>query len=135
MFVFQKFIYISNSTKFKHLMKKAQLSETTWNFSLLRICLWFWSSDCELSANTFKNLSCFRIIELKDMVTDVNLSFNKLSSISSEFCMLQKLTFLDVRYLLLLSRPDFLKIVICLLPNLCPISFIVVVKYENWVLD
>ncbi|XP_040843201.1 leucine-rich repeat-containing protein 40 isoform X2 [Ochotona curzoniae] len=70
-------------------------------------------SNIIVSVNFSKNQLCEipkRIIELKDMVTDVNLSFNKLSSISSEFCMLQKLTFLDVRYLLLLSRPDFLKI-------------------------
>ena len=42
------------------------------------------------------------------MVSDVNLSFNKLSFISLELCMLQKLTFLDLRYLLILLLP-FLK--------------------------
>ncbi|XP_023574099.1 leucine-rich repeat-containing protein 40 isoform X2 [Octodon degus] len=39
-----------------------------------------------------------RIVELKDMVSDVNLSFNKLSCVSLELCMLQKLTFLDLRF-------------------------------------
>ncbi|XP_053511518.1 leucine-rich repeat-containing protein 40 isoform X4 [Artibeus jamaicensis] len=37
-----------------------------------------------------------RILELKDMASDVNLSFNKLSFISLELCMFQKLTFLDL---------------------------------------
>ncbi|KAM5256323.1 leucine-rich repeat-containing protein 40 [Ctenodactylus gundi] len=47
-----------------------------------------------------------RIIELKDMVSDVNLSFNKLSFISLELCMLQKLTFLDLRNNFLTSLPE-----------------------------
>uniref|UniRef100_A0A5F9CHN8 Leucine-rich repeat protein SHOC-2 n=1 Tax=Oryctolagus cuniculus TaxID=9986 RepID=A0A5F9CHN8_RABIT len=42
-----------------------------------------------------------RITELKEMVTEVNLSFNKLSCISLELCMLQKLTFLDLRFKIL----------------------------------
>ncbi|XP_040843200.1 leucine-rich repeat-containing protein 40 isoform X1 [Ochotona curzoniae] len=66
-------------------------------------------SNIIVSVNFSKNQLCEipkRIIELKDMVTDVNLSFNKLSSISSEFCMLQKLTFLDVRNNFLNSLPE-----------------------------
>ncbi|XP_048207519.1 leucine-rich repeat-containing protein 40 isoform X2 [Perognathus longimembris pacificus] len=47
-----------------------------------------------------------RIVELKEMVSDVNLSFNKLSFISSELCMLQKLTFLDLRSNFLNSLPE-----------------------------
>ncbi|XP_037001192.2 leucine-rich repeat-containing protein 40 isoform X3 [Artibeus jamaicensis] len=42
-----------------------------------------------------------RILELKDMASDVNLSFNKLSFISLELCMFQKLTFLDLRFKIL----------------------------------
>ncbi|XP_012876102.1 PREDICTED: leucine-rich repeat-containing protein 40 isoform X1 [Dipodomys ordii] len=47
-----------------------------------------------------------RIVELKEMVSDVNLSFNKLSFISVELCMLQKLTFLDLRNNILNSLPE-----------------------------
>lgn len=39
----------------------------------------------------------YRILELKESVSDVNLSFNKLSSISVELCMLHRLTHLDIR--------------------------------------
>lgn len=63
---------------------------------MLFLLLWlfhFW-----ISTNSY-NCFCFRIIELKEMVSDVNLSFNKLSFISQELCLLQKLTFLDLRYL------------------------------------
>lgn len=45
------------------------------------------------------------------MVSDVNLSFNKLSFVSQELCLLQKLTFLDLRYLTMLLL-DTLKVVI-----------------------
>uniref|UniRef100_U3JET0 Leucine rich repeat containing 40 n=1 Tax=Ficedula albicollis TaxID=59894 RepID=U3JET0_FICAL len=38
-----------------------------------------------------------RLVELKDSVCDVSLGFNKISSISSELCLLQKLTHLDLR--------------------------------------
>ncbi|XP_031321227.1 leucine-rich repeat-containing protein 40 isoform X2 [Camelus dromedarius] len=48
----------------------------------------------------------YRIVELKEMVSDVNLSFNKLSFISLELCMLQKLTFLDLRNNFLNSLPE-----------------------------
>uniref|UniRef100_A0A8C6CU99 Leucine-rich repeat-containing protein 40 n=1 Tax=Moschus moschiferus TaxID=68415 RepID=A0A8C6CU99_MOSMO len=54
--------------------------------------------------NFSKNQLCEipkRIVELKDMVSDVNLSFNKLSFISLELCALQKLTFLDLRFKIL----------------------------------
>uniref|UniRef100_U3KNH9 Leucine-rich repeat protein SHOC-2 n=1 Tax=Oryctolagus cuniculus TaxID=9986 RepID=U3KNH9_RABIT len=50
-----------------------------------------------------------RITELKEMVTEVNLSFNKLSCISLELCMLQKLTFLDLRSNFLNSLPEEMK--------------------------
>uniref|UniRef100_A0A5F9DD23 Leucine-rich repeat protein SHOC-2 n=1 Tax=Oryctolagus cuniculus TaxID=9986 RepID=A0A5F9DD23_RABIT len=51
----------------------------------------------------------YRITELKEMVTEVNLSFNKLSCISLELCMLQKLTFLDLRSNFLNSLPEEMK--------------------------
>ncbi|NXY71758.1 LRC40 protein, partial [Glareola pratincola] len=47
-----------------------------------------------------------RIVELKDSVCDVNLGFNKISSISSELCMLHKLTHLDIRNNFLTSLPE-----------------------------
>ncbi|NXH19809.1 LRC40 protein, partial [Bucco capensis] len=47
-----------------------------------------------------------RIMELKDSLCDLNLAFNKLSSISSELCLLQKLTHLDLRNNLLASLPE-----------------------------
>nr|XP_020650914.1 leucine-rich repeat-containing protein 40 [Pogona vitticeps] len=46
-----------------------------------------------------------RITELKESVSDVNLSFNKLSSISVELCMLYRLTHLDIRNNFLTSLP------------------------------
>ncbi|KAF4797647.1 Leucine-rich repeat-containing protein 40 [Turdus rufiventris] len=39
-----------------------------------------------------------RLVELKDSVCDVSLGFNKISSISSGLCLLQKLTHLDLRF-------------------------------------
>ncbi|CAO2600540.1 Leucine-rich repeat-containing protein 40 [Lemmus lemmus] len=62
-------------------------------------------SNIITSVNFSKNQLCEipkRIIELKEMVSDVNLSFNKLPFISQELCLLQKLTFLDLRYLKIL---------------------------------
>ncbi|NXV84720.1 LRC40 protein, partial [Calonectris borealis] len=47
-----------------------------------------------------------RIVELKDSVCDVNLGFNKISSISLELCMLHKLAHLDIRNNFLTSLPD-----------------------------
>ncbi|NWY03020.1 LRC40 protein, partial [Nothoprocta ornata] len=47
-----------------------------------------------------------RIVELKDSVDDVNLGFNKLSSISLELCTLHKLTHLDIRNNFLTSLPE-----------------------------
>ncbi|XP_009948778.1 PREDICTED: leucine-rich repeat-containing protein 40, partial [Leptosomus discolor] len=47
-----------------------------------------------------------RIAELKDSVCDVNLGFNKISSISLELCMLRKLTHLDIRNNFLTSLPE-----------------------------
>uniref|UniRef100_A0A8D2D6V4 Leucine-rich repeat protein SHOC-2 n=1 Tax=Sciurus vulgaris TaxID=55149 RepID=A0A8D2D6V4_SCIVU len=67
------------------------------------------------SVNFSKNQLCEipkRIVELKEMVSDVNLSFNKLSSISLELCMLQKLTFLDLRNNFLNSLPEEMKLLI-----------------------
>ncbi|NWS20826.1 LRC40 protein, partial [Pachyramphus minor] len=46
-----------------------------------------------------------RIVELKDSVCDVNLGFNKISSISLELCRLHKLTHLDFRNNVLTSLP------------------------------
>ncbi|XP_009277032.1 leucine-rich repeat-containing protein 40 isoform X1 [Aptenodytes patagonicus] len=47
-----------------------------------------------------------RIVELKDSVCDVNLGFNKISSLSLELCMLHKLTHLDIRNNFLTSLPE-----------------------------
>ncbi|XP_051051728.1 leucine-rich repeat-containing protein 40 isoform X2 [Phodopus roborovskii] len=61
------------------------------------------------SVNFSKNQLCEipkRIIELKEMVSDVNLGFNKLSLVSQELCLLQKLTFLDLRNNFLSSLPE-----------------------------
>ncbi|KAF7253725.1 Leucine-rich repeat-containing protein 40 [Varanus komodoensis] len=41
-----------------------------------------------------------RIVELKESVCDINFSFNKLSSISLELCVLHRLTHLDIRYVI-----------------------------------
>ncbi|XP_032752998.1 leucine-rich repeat-containing protein 40 isoform X1 [Rattus rattus] len=61
------------------------------------------------SINFSKNQLCEipqRIAELKEMVLDVNLSFNKLSLVSHELCLLQKLAFLDLRNNFLSSLPE-----------------------------
>ncbi|XP_060062385.1 leucine-rich repeat-containing protein 40 isoform X2 [Erinaceus europaeus] len=61
-------------------------------------------SNTVTSVNFSKNQLCEvpnRIVELKEMVSDVNLSFNKLSLLPVEMCMLQKLTFLDLRFKIL----------------------------------
>ncbi|KAG8507893.1 Leucine-rich repeat-containing protein 40, partial [Galemys pyrenaicus] len=66
-------------------------------------------SNVITSINFSKNQLCEipkRIVEMKEMVSDVNLSFNKLSSLSVELCMLQKLTFLDLRNNFLNSLPE-----------------------------
>ncbi|NXW27780.1 LRC40 protein, partial [Phaetusa simplex] len=47
-----------------------------------------------------------RIVELKDSLCDVNLGFNKISSISLELCVLHKLTHLDIRNNFLTSLPE-----------------------------
>ncbi|KAI1236927.1 Leucine-rich repeat-containing protein 40, partial [Lamprotornis superbus] len=47
-----------------------------------------------------------RLVELKDSVCDVSLGFNKISSISSELCLLQKLTHLDLRNNVLTALPE-----------------------------
>ncbi|NXK69993.1 LRC40 protein, partial [Sylvietta virens] len=47
-----------------------------------------------------------RLVELKDSVCDVSLAFNKISSISSELCLLQKLTHLDLRNNVLTALPE-----------------------------
>lgn len=98
-----------------------EFTQPVWNFceelrswkswqgeGMLFLLLWlfhFW-----ISTNSY-NCFCFRIIELKEMVSDVNFSFNKLSFISQELCLLQKLTFLDLRYLKILLL-DTLKVMI-----------------------
>nr|KAF6506308.1 leucine rich repeat containing 40 [Rousettus aegyptiacus] len=63
---------------------------------------------CEIpKRSTYKScVALDRIVELKEMVSDVNLSFNKLSFISLELCVLQKLTFLDLRNNFLSSLPE-----------------------------
>ncbi|XP_063481347.1 leucine-rich repeat-containing protein 40 isoform X2 [Symphalangus syndactylus] len=66
-------------------------------------------SNIITSINFSKNQLCEipkRMVELKEMVSDVNLSFNKLSFISVELCVLQKLTFLDLRNNFLNSLPE-----------------------------
>ncbi|NWR61649.1 LRC40 protein, partial [Bucorvus abyssinicus] len=57
------------------------------------------------SKNQLKEIPA-RIAELKDSVCDVNLSFNKVSSISLELCLLRKLTHLDIRNNFLTSLPE-----------------------------
>uniref|UniRef100_A0ACB8F3X8 Leucine-rich repeat-containing protein 40 n=1 Tax=Sphaerodactylus townsendi TaxID=933632 RepID=A0ACB8F3X8_9SAUR len=47
-----------------------------------------------------------RIVELKESVCDISFGFNKLSSVSLELCMLQRLTHLDFRNNILTSLPD-----------------------------
>ncbi|NXY58814.1 LRC40 protein, partial [Callaeas wilsoni] len=47
-----------------------------------------------------------RLVELKDSVCDVSLGFNKISSISSELCLLHKLTHLDLRNNVLTALPE-----------------------------
>lgn len=47
----------------------------------------------------------FRIVELKDSLCDLNFGFNKISSISSELCMLHKLTHLDIRFVTCVGLP------------------------------
>uniref|UniRef100_A0A8C7Q482 Leucine-rich repeat-containing protein 40 n=1 Tax=Oncorhynchus mykiss TaxID=8022 RepID=A0A8C7Q482_ONCMY len=39
-----------------------------------------------------------RVVELKDSVSDINLGFNKLTSLPLEFCMLQQLAHIDLRF-------------------------------------
>uniref|UniRef100_A0A8C3T4F2 Leucine-rich repeat-containing protein 40 n=1 Tax=Chelydra serpentina TaxID=8475 RepID=A0A8C3T4F2_CHESE len=61
-----------------------------------------------------------RIVELKESVCDVNLGFNKLSSISLESCVLHKLTHLDIRNNFLTSLPEEMEALIRLqIINLC----------------
>ncbi|NXX26411.1 LRC40 protein, partial [Nicator chloris] len=48
-----------------------------------------------------------RLVELKDSVCDVSLGFNKISSISSELCLLQKLTHLDLRLVMCVAGSFF----------------------------
>uniref|UniRef100_A0A4W3GUE2 Leucine-rich repeat-containing protein 40 n=1 Tax=Callorhinchus milii TaxID=7868 RepID=A0A4W3GUE2_CALMI len=64
------------------------------------------------TANFSKNLLTevpSRITDFKNTVTDVNLGFNKLASLSSELCALQRLTHLDLRNNLLASLPVEMK--------------------------
>uniref|UniRef100_A0A8C8R5L4 Leucine-rich repeat-containing protein 40 n=1 Tax=Pelusios castaneus TaxID=367368 RepID=A0A8C8R5L4_9SAUR len=61
-----------------------------------------------------------RIVELKDSACDVNLGFNKLSSISLKLCVLHKLTHLDVRNNFLTSLPEEMEALTRLqIVNLC----------------
>lgn len=66
-------------------------------------------SNMITSVNFSKNQLCEipkRIVEVKETVSDVNLGFNKFSFLTSELCMLQKLTFLDLRNNILSSLPE-----------------------------
>ncbi|NXL63366.1 LRC40 protein, partial [Chordeiles acutipennis] len=47
-----------------------------------------------------------RIVELRDSVCDINLGFNKISSVSLELCKLHKLTHVDIRNNFLTSLPE-----------------------------
>ncbi|NXB11275.1 LRC40 protein, partial [Cnemophilus loriae] len=47
-----------------------------------------------------------RLVELKDSVCDVSLAFNKISCVSSELCLLHKLTHLDLRNNVLTALPE-----------------------------
>ncbi|XP_006038925.2 leucine-rich repeat-containing protein 40-like [Alligator sinensis] len=58
-----------------------------------------------LSKNQLSEIPA-RIVELKESVCDVNLGFNKLSSISLELCLLHRLTHVDVRNNFLTSLPE-----------------------------
>ncbi|XP_006635105.2 leucine-rich repeat-containing protein 40 [Lepisosteus oculatus] len=65
-------------------------------------------SDPVVSVNFSKNqLTAIpaRIVELKTTISDTNLGFNKITSISLEFCMLQQLVNIDLRNNLLTSLP------------------------------
>ncbi|XP_068095336.1 leucine-rich repeat-containing protein 40 isoform X2 [Hyperolius riggenbachi] len=53
-----------------------------------------------------------RVVELKDSVCDMNLGFNKIAVLSLNLCMLQKITYLDMRNNLLSSLPDELEALI-----------------------
>nr|XP_034977915.1 leucine-rich repeat-containing protein 40 isoform X3 [Zootoca vivipara] len=63
-------------------------------------------SKINLHAITALKTLDYRIVELKESVSDINFGFNKLSSISLELCMLHRLTHLDVRNNILTSLPD-----------------------------
>ncbi|MBN3318822.1 LRC40 protein, partial [Atractosteus spatula] len=65
-------------------------------------------NDPVVSVNFSKNqLTAIpaRIVELKTTISDTNLGFNKITSISLEFCMLQQLIHIDLRNNLLTSLP------------------------------
>ncbi|XP_042562941.1 leucine-rich repeat-containing protein 40 [Clupea harengus] len=50
-----------------------------------------------------------RLVELKDTVCDVNLGFNKLTSIPLDFCMLKQLNYVDLRNNFLTALPPELE--------------------------
>ncbi|KAL2090100.1 hypothetical protein ACEWY4_014788 [Coilia grayii] len=50
-----------------------------------------------------------RLVELKDTLSDVNLGFNKLTSIPLEFCMLKHLSYIDLRNNFLTELPSELE--------------------------
>ncbi|XP_026521794.1 leucine-rich repeat-containing protein 40 [Notechis scutatus] len=62
-------------------------------------------SNVNFSKNNLTEIPA-RIVELKESVSDINLSFNKLSSVSLELCMLHRLTHLELRNNILTSLPD-----------------------------
>ncbi|KFO23227.1 leucine-rich repeat-containing protein 40 isoform X1 [Fukomys damarensis] len=68
-----------------------------------------------ISVNFSKNQLCEvpkRIVELKETAIEVTLGFNKLSCVSLELCMFQKLTFLDLRNNFFDSLPEDMKLLI-----------------------
>ncbi|KAG8132531.1 hypothetical protein E2320_010377 [Naja naja] len=63
-------------------------------------------SKINMHAITVLKTLDYRIVELKESVSDINFSFNKLSSVSLELCILHRLTHLELRNNILTSLPD-----------------------------
>uniref|UniRef100_F7CGE1 Leucine-rich repeat-containing protein 40 n=1 Tax=Equus caballus TaxID=9796 RepID=F7CGE1_HORSE len=91
----------------KYLQSKIKDDEPSQNNSVTETAMTL-PSESRVNVHSIVTLKIldYRIIELKEMVSDVNLSFNKLSFVSLELCTLQKLTFLDLRNNFLNSLPE-----------------------------